>query len=133
MRALENFGGLRKVNPVFAGLMGIILFSSLGLPGLSGFPAEFLIFKGAFSFSPIACAFAVLGLLFTAVYLLTFYGRVFLGPLNAGHTASPDLTAAEKSLLLPAVAITVLLGIAPQLALSICNPTVTALVQQLKF
>jgi NADH-quinone oxidoreductase subunit M len=133
MRALENFGGLRKVNPVFAGLMGIILFSSLGLPGLSGFPAEFLIFKGAFSFSPVACAFAVLGLLFTAVYLLTFYGRVFLGPLNAGHTASPDLTVAEKALLLPAVAITILLGIAPQLALSICNPTVTALVQQLKF
>ena len=80
--ALENFGGLRKVNPAFAGVMGIILFSSLGLPGLSGFPAEFLIFKGAFSFSPVACAFAVLGLLFTALYLLTFYGRVFLGAIE---------------------------------------------------
>ena len=133
MRALENFGGLRKVNPVFAGLMGIVLFSSLGLPGLSGFPAEFLIFKGAFALSPVACAFAVLGLLFTALYLLTFYGRVFLGPLNADHTTSPDLTAAEKALLLPVVAITIVLGIAPQLVLVICNPTVTALVQQLKF
>src|SRR5688572_2592625 len=133
MRSIDNFGGLRMVTPAFAGVMGIILFSSLGLPGLSGFPAEFLIFKGAFSFSPVACAFAVLGLLFTALYLLTFYGRVFWGPLNASHSTSPDLTAAEKALLLPVLAITIVLGIAPQLILAICNPTVTALVQQLKF
>ena len=56
----ENFGGLRKVNPQFAGLMGIAVFSSLGLPGLSGFPAEFLIFKGSFPLAPAASAFAVL-------------------------------------------------------------------------
>ena len=133
VRSLESFGGLRKVNPVFAGLMGIAVFSSLGLPGLSGFPAEFLIFKGAFSFAPVASAFAVLGLLFTAVYLLTFYGKVFLGPLNASRAASGDLTGEEKAVVLPAIAITFLLGIAPQIVLAICNPSVTALVQQLKF
>jgi NADH-quinone oxidoreductase subunit M len=129
----ENFGGLRKINPKFAALMGIAVFSSLGLPGLSGFPAEFLIFKGAFTFAPAASAFAVLGLLFTAVYLLTFYGRVFLGPLNINRSASLDLTAAEKVVVVPAVAISFALGIAPQLLLAVCNPAVTALVQQLKF
>jgi NADH-quinone oxidoreductase subunit M len=129
----ENFGGLRKVNPVFAGLMGIAVFSSLGLPGLSGFPAEFLIFKGAFSFAPAAAAFAVLGLLFTAVYLLTFYGRVFLGPLNASRSAMADLTGPEKAIVLPALAISFALGFAPQLLLAICNPAVTALVTQMKF
>jgi NADH-quinone oxidoreductase subunit M len=133
LRGVESFGGLRKVTPLFAGLMGIVLFSSLGLPGLSGFPAEFLIFKGAFSFSPVACGFAVLGLLFTALYLLTFYGRVFLGPLNVQHGASADLTLEEKLVIVPAVAITLILGIVPQIALAVCNPTVTALVQQLKF
>jgi NADH-quinone oxidoreductase subunit M len=133
VRAIESFGGLRKVNPVFAGLMGIALFSSLGLPGLSGFPAEFLIFKGAFSFAPVASAFAVLGLLFTALYLLTFYGRVFLGPLNANRAATADLTANEKLVVIPAIVITFILGIAPQIILTICNPTVTALVQKLKF
>ena len=48
LRGLNDFGGLRKVAPVFCGLMGIALFSSLGLPGLNGFVGEFLIFKGAF-------------------------------------------------------------------------------------
>src|SRR5213075_2273529 len=45
-RGLNDFGGLRKVAPVFCGLMGISLFASLGLPGLNGFIGEFLIFKG---------------------------------------------------------------------------------------
>ena len=133
LRGVESFGGLRHINPVFAGLMGIAVFSSLGLPGLSGFPAEFLIFKGAFTFAPVACAFAVFGLLFTALYLLTFYGRIFLGPLNGNRAESIDLTAAEKAVVLPAIAITFVLGVAPQLLLAVCNPSVTSLVQQLKF
>ena len=47
-RGLDDFGGLRRVAPVFCGLMGIALFSSLGLPGLNGFVGEFLIFNGVF-------------------------------------------------------------------------------------
>ena len=52
LRGLDDFGGLRKVAPVFCGLMGIALFSSLGLPGLNGFVGEFLIFKGSFRWRP---------------------------------------------------------------------------------
>ena len=48
LRGIDDFGGLRKPAPVFAGLMGIALFSSLGLPGLNGFVGEFLIFRGVF-------------------------------------------------------------------------------------
>src|ERR1035438_5024770 len=48
LRGLDDFGGLRKVAPVFCGMMGIALFSSLGLPGINGFVGEFLVFIGAF-------------------------------------------------------------------------------------
>ncbi len=48
-RGIDHFGGLRKPAPVFAGLMGFALFSSLGLPGLNGFVGEFLIFRGSVS------------------------------------------------------------------------------------
>ena len=41
LRGLNDFVGVRKVAPVFCGLMGIALFSSLGLPGLNGFVGEF--------------------------------------------------------------------------------------------
>jgi NADH-quinone oxidoreductase subunit M len=125
------FGGLRKINPQFAALMGIALFASLGLPGLSGFPAEFLIFKGSFSFAPTAASFAVLGLLLTAGYVLAFFGQVFLGPLNQRQLNSPDLTASEKLVVLPAIALTFILGIAPQLVIAIFNPSVTRLLQQI--
>jgi NADH-quinone oxidoreductase subunit M len=132
-RTFDVFGGLRKVHPVFAGLMGIAVFSSLGLPGLSGFPAEFLIFKGAFSFAPVACAFAVLGLLFTAIYLLMFYDRVFLGPRNEASNLGTDLTSNEILVVLPALTLTIVFGVAPQIIISICNPAVTSLVEKLKF
>ena len=47
----------------FAGLMGIALFSSLGLPGLNGFVGEFLIFRGVFALSWVAAGISVLGAL----------------------------------------------------------------------
>jgi NADH-quinone oxidoreductase subunit M len=128
-RSIDSFGGLRKINPQFAGLMGVALFASLGLPGLSGFPAEFLIFKGAFPFAPVASAFAVLGLLLTALYLLTFYGRVFYGP--QGQTTGADLNAHEKLVVLPAIVGAFLLGFAPQLVIQFFNGPVTHLVNQL--
>src|SRR5258708_13106416 len=62
-RGLNDFGGLRKVAPVFCGLMGISLFASLGLPGLNGFICAVLIFKGPFPLAALATALSVIGLL----------------------------------------------------------------------
>ena len=92
LRGLNEFGGLRKVVPVFTGLMGIALFSSLGLPGLNGFVGEFLIFKGSFPLVTWATALSVIGLLVTAVFILGILQRVFSGPLNErwSETARSD-------------------------------------------
>jgi NADH-quinone oxidoreductase subunit M len=111
--------------------MGVALFASLGLPGLSGFPAEFLIFKGAFPLAPLASAAAVLGLLLTASYILMFFGKVFYGPLPQHQAASADLTAFEKAVVLPAIGAALLLGVAPQVAIQLFNGAVLGLVQQL--
>jgi NADH-quinone oxidoreductase subunit M len=102
------------------------------LPGLSGFPAEFLIFKGAFPLAPVACAAAVLGLLLTAIYLLTFFGNVFYGPLNEKRASSAELTFDERLIVIPAIVITFVLGLAPQLVIALFNPAVTSMVQQLR-
>ena len=63
---IGDFGGVRTAAPLFAGLCGISLFSSLGLPGLNGFVGEFLIFRGVFGLALVAAAVACLGLLATA-------------------------------------------------------------------
>jgi NADH-quinone oxidoreductase subunit M len=132
-RGLDDFGGLRKIIPVFTGLMGIAIFSSLGLPGLNGFVGEFLIFKGVFPLAPWAAALATIGLLVTAIFLLTLIQRVFCGPLNSRWAQMPDLTTAERWLVLPGIALMFLLGLWPQLILGFIDPTVVRMIQQLKF
>jgi NADH-quinone oxidoreductase subunit M len=131
LRGLNDFGGVRKVAPVFAGLMGISVFASLGLPGLNGFIGEFLIFKGAFPLVTWATALAALGLLITAVFLLTLLQRVFQGPLNPKWSAFPDLTTAERWIVAPAVALMFLIGVYPQPVLHLLNATVLQFVTKL--
>ncbi len=114
---LNDFGGIRQVVPVFAGLMGVAIFSSLGLPGLNGFIGEFLIFKGVFALHPWAAVISTLGLLITAVFLLTVIQRVFSGPLSTTHAGMPDLTIVERVQLAPVVGLLFLLGIYPQVLL----------------
>ncbi len=133
LRGLEDFGGLRKIVPVFTGLMGIALFSSLGLPGLNGFVGEFLIFKGVFPLAPWAAALSTLGLLVTAIFLLTLIQRVFCGPLNARWSQMPDLTLSERLLVLPAIVLMFVLGIWPQFVLGMMDATVVKMVQQFNF
>jgi len=130
-RSINDFGGLRKVAPVFCGLMGIALFSSLGLPGLNGFIGEFLIFKRTFSLTTWATSLSVIGLLITAIFILTILQRVFNGPLNEKWAQLPDLTLTERILVLPSIGLMFLLGIYPQLILGMINSTAAQMVDRL--
>jgi NADH-quinone oxidoreductase subunit M len=133
LRGVHDFGGLRKVAPVFCGLMGIALFSSLGLPGLNGFVGEFLIFKGVFPLAPCSASISVLGLLLTAIVFLTVLQRVFNGPLNDAWSKLPDLTLAERIQLGLPIALMFVLGVYPQLVLGFVNSTVVRMVERLPF
>jgi NADH-quinone oxidoreductase subunit M len=131
-RSIDDFGGMRKVAPVLAGLMGITVFSSLGLPGLNGFVGEFLIFKGTFTLTAWAAAISTLGLLATAIFLLTVIQKVFTGPVKSNQTWI-DLTVTERMTVAPMIAAMFVLGIAPNLLLQVINPTVTAMLGAVKF
>jgi NADH-quinone oxidoreductase subunit M len=94
-RKLSDFGGLRAIMPIYAGVLGISMFSSLGLPGLNGFVGEFMIFKGAFSIRPLLVIFATIGLVVTAVFLLNMMQQVCFGPLNERWKGLTDMTRRE--------------------------------------
>ena len=132
-RSLSDFGGLRRTAPVLAGMMGIALFSSLGLPGLNGFISEFLIFKGAFPLATWATALCTIGLLMTAVFILNVVQRVFTGPLQERHRSFADLTGKERMLFAPAIGLMFLLGLDPQILLSHLNATVLQLAHTISF
>jgi NADH-quinone oxidoreductase subunit M len=132
-RGIDQFGGLRKPAPVLAGLMGIALFSSLGLPGLNGFVGEFLIFRGVFSLAWAAAAVSILGLLVTAAVILTVIQKVFSGPTPEHCVGFPDLHGGERMALAPVIALMFLLGILPQLIVNSVNPTVQNLLAHWRF
>lgn len=129
-REITAFGGLRRAAPVFTGLMGIALFSSLGLPGLNGFVGEFLIFKGVFPLATCSATVSTLGLLITAVFILTILQRVFHGPLAERWSTFPDLDLRERLILAPAIALMFVLGVWPQALVGWFNTTVLQMVEQ---
>jgi NADH-quinone oxidoreductase subunit M len=132
-RGIDDFGGLRKPAPVLAGLMGIALFSSLGLPGLNGFVGEFLIFRGVFPLAWVAATVSVLGLLVTAAVILTVIQKVFSGPMPEHCQGFPDLHHGERMALVPVIGLMFLLGLVPQLIVATVNPTVVNLLAHWRF
>ena len=74
--------GLAKRMPVTAVFFTIAGLTSLGLPGLSGFVAELLVFLGLFKTYPILGMLGIIGAAITAVYILRLLAKVFFGPLS---------------------------------------------------
>ncbi|MDR3727157.1 MAG: NADH-quinone oxidoreductase subunit M [Terracidiphilus sp.] len=133
LRGIDDFGGLRKPAPVLCGLMGIALFSALGLPGLNGFVGEFLIFRGVFPLAWVAASVSILGLLVTAVVILTVIQKVFTGPVPERWATFPDLHGGDRLALAPVIGIMLLLGLVPQLVVETVNPTVINLLAHWRF
>jgi NADH-quinone oxidoreductase subunit M len=87
-RDIDRFGGLLGRLPGYAGLFAVLAFGSLGLPGLSGFIAEFQVIGAALGVSIWIGAVAALGLVITTGLYLHMLGRLLLGkPLEE----MPDL------------------------------------------
>ena len=82
-REIGIFGGLARTMPWFVGFFAIAGLASLGLPGLSGFIAELMIFLGAFQTYPVVGVLCVAAVAVTATYILRLMARAFFGPFNA--------------------------------------------------
>ena len=120
-RAISDFGGVAKLMPVYATFFLIISLSSIGLPGLNGFVGEFLVLLGSFKSTFLGtyayAAFAGLGVILSAVYLLWMYQRVMLGPVREGAVYGGyklyDITRREIGALIPIVILVVWIGVYP--------------------
>jgi len=113
-RALDQFGGIATVMPLFAVFLMVTVLSSAGLPGLNGFVGEYLILLGAFEASPLWAVIGVSGVILGAVYLLMATRRVLWGPIvHEANRKLTDLNAREVGLMLPMVVLVVWIGVAP--------------------
>jgi NADH-quinone oxidoreductase subunit M len=84
-KAIDAFGGIWKVLPLFGGLSLVIVLSSMGLPGLNGFVGEFTILLGSFGSNVLGFVytlFATLGVILAAVYMLYMFQKVYMGEVD---------------------------------------------------
>jgi NADH-quinone oxidoreductase subunit M len=112
-RDIEGFGGLALQMPIYTGIVMVAFFASLGLPGLSGFISEALVFIGAYPVFKTLTLIAVAGIVITAGYWLWTIQRMFLGSLNEKYKTLPDVSGRELFTLVPLGIIVIVLGVYP--------------------
>ncbi|MGQ0644895.1 MAG: complex I subunit 4 family protein [Elusimicrobiota bacterium] len=134
-RNIDEFGGLGLKLPVFTGIMIVQAMASLGLPGLAGFVSEFLCFLGAFgerSFR-LWVVLSVLGIVITAAFFLKLLKDVFLGEFNIRWEGRlKDMSPRELVTTVPLVALTILLGVQPHLALNVMDKTLASIIDKVQ-
>ncbi len=132
-RLISEFGGLKKVMPRLVAAFLVITLASIGLPGLNGFPGEFLILLGAFRWNPLFAVLAASGVILSATYMLRMFQRVNYGPVtNDKNQALADLTPREWALVGPIVALAILMGVLPNLFMRPMGPSIERLIDRVQ-
>ncbi|MGI5835957.1 MAG: complex I subunit 4 family protein [Chloroflexota bacterium] len=129
---IRSLGGLAHRWPVLAALFTLVLFSSAGLPGLNGFPGEFLILLGTFQVQPVAAIVAASGVVLAAIYLLWMFQRTMHGEESAAGTGMGDLNRREIVTLAPMVILIVWIGFFPTSLLGTMEASVGHLVSKVE-
>jgi NADH-quinone oxidoreductase subunit M len=124
---ISEFGGLATPMPVYAASYLVIVLASAGLPLLNGFIGEFLVMSGAFQDKAVYGILAATGVIWSAVYLLWMYQRVFYGKVSHSvNNSLDDLTGFEKWSVWPCAVAALVMGVAPILWLRAIDPAVRA-------
>jgi len=124
---IASLKGLQTVAPVFAGLFTIVMFSSIGVPGLNGFVGEFLVLLGTFVSHRWWAVVAATGVILAALYMLWAYQRVFHGEVDDANRDMPDLKLTERLVMVPLILLIVFLGVYPKPVLERIQPSVERL------
>lgn len=140
-RVVRQMGGLIKSMPFICTMLFLAGFTSLGLPGLSGFVAEMTIFMGSWqnpgAFYRISTIVACASIVVTAVYILRAMGRVAMGPLPAAlsdekHKSSlKDATWNERIAAIMLAAGIIVVGTAPFWLNNLVSPDAAIIFEQL--
>ncbi|MHB1927864.1 MAG: complex I subunit 4 family protein [Acidimicrobiales bacterium] len=130
---IDAHSGLARPAPAFAGLTALAAFASIGVPGFSGFVAEFQIFAGSLASQAAATAVAVFSIVIIAALFLRALQRMLAGPLRlpdtvAAGTGFADLTVREAAAVVPLLAVSAAIGVAPRWLLDVIEPAARHLV-----
>jgi NADH-quinone oxidoreductase subunit M len=132
-RTISEFGGIKNVMPWFAAMMLFVSLSSIAVPGFNGFIGEFLILIGSWPFSARLTAFASLGVILAAAYLLWMVQRVLYGEVtNPKNAELEDLSPREWLVLAPLAILALFMGVASPYFTRTIEPAVHQLVSEVQ-
>jgi NADH-quinone oxidoreductase subunit M len=127
-REIDRYGGLSINMPYYALFFMLFTMASIGLPGTSGFVAEFLSLAGIYQVSTWVTFVAATGIILGAAYMLYLYRRVAFGEQkNADAAAMPDLSPREWALMAPIAAAVLWMGVYPESFLAPMRADIAAL------
>ncbi|NJO59948.1 MAG: NADH-quinone oxidoreductase subunit M [Richelia sp. RM2_1_2] len=130
-RELDKLNGLMspiRGLPLISALLVLGGMASAGIPGMTGFIAEFLAFQGSFSVFPIQTLLCVVATGLTAVYFVILLNRTCFGKLDNKLAYYPKVFWSEKMPALILASLIIFLGIQPTWLVRWSEPTTTAMV-----
>ncbi|BBU22449.1 complex I subunit 4 family protein [Mycobacterium xenopi] len=124
---MDAYGGLAGPAPKFAALYAVGAFASLGLPGFSGFIAEFQIFTGSIAATHVT-AIALPGIVITTALFLRALQRIFTGKTRGHAVGFGDAYTSEIASAGMLLLLSVAIGVLPRPLLDLIEPAANTLV-----
>jgi NADH-quinone oxidoreductase subunit M len=119
-REIPKLGGLARVMPLVAAAFVVGGMVSMGMPGFSGFVAEFPIFMGLWRYQPWIAIVASISIVITASYIIRVIGRVFFGKMPEEFVGKiGDVTALDKVALFVLSAVMIVIGVYPAIIVTV--------------
>jgi NADH-quinone oxidoreductase subunit M len=124
-RMIDEQKGLAVKIPVLAVFFVLTGLTSLGLPGLSGFPAELSVFFGAIKVYPVITVICLTAIVITAFYVLRVVQALFFGKFYLkNEIAFGDANKVEITCLTLLSVFIVVIGIYPFYLMNLINSAV---------
>jgi len=130
VRDIGVLEGLTKRMPVVAIFFVLAGLTSIGLPGLSGFVAEVMVFLGVFQDYPVVGILAVVGAGITAVYILRMLAKVFFGTITPRWEHLTDATRVEGFAMGVLLLFLLVVGLYPRPWMDLINSGVAPLLER---
>lgn len=114
--------------PMIGSLMILGVMASAGIPGLAGFIAEFLVFRGSLQVFPVQTLLCMIGTGLTSIYFLIMVNRAFFGRLSDLVVNLPQVRWNDRIPSLVLAVILLIMGVQPGVIVGLSEKTAIAMV-----
>ncbi len=131
VRKISELSGLAGKSPALAIFLVIIAFANIALPLSNSFVSEFLMLNGLFDFNTWFGVFGTLGIILSAVYMLSMVQKTFFGKANALAEQAKKMSTGQGIVLFVLVIAILFLGIYPEPVIHLTQSTVTDILNRI--